>query len=374
MQYTGIYAILRKMQRKKVIALMYHGITQQEQAVANFDGKQVYVERFKEQLQYLQKHYNIITLNDFFAWKQGRMLCPKNAVLLTFDDGYLNNYTQLLPLLKKYHVPATIFLPTKYIATKESNKKKKVAWYDVVTYCIATTAKKELAIRGVAYPLTNDKQKISTIAILKEMVTNVKEAQGHSEHEREKLLNEIMNESKVVLSDCNDENVLFLSWEQCREMQQAGVAFGSHSVTHQDMSDLPEKKLREEMRVSKKILQEELGQERPERQKRYERQEGEKIQECVSFAYPFGDYNALVGSEVKAAGYKLGFTVEYGKNTLTTNPYRLKRIAVNNRYELPIFALTLFVNFPKLHHSLISLYSKLLSSKLHKKATFISLL
>ncbi len=71
-------------------------------------------ELFEEHLKILKnKKMNTITMSEYM-----RKETPKNSVLLTFDDGYYDNYKEVFPLLKKYNMKATIFLNTLYIGEK----------------------------------------------------------------------------------------------------------------------------------------------------------------------------------------------------------------------------------------------------------------
>ncbi|HAR20883.1 MAG TPA: hypothetical protein DCR46_09475 [Cytophagales bacterium] len=91
--------------------LMYHQIDP-----ARSDALTVKLEDFEKQLRYLlRNHYYIISLSDVLSCIQNGTPFPPKSVLLTFDDGYQNNYDYLLPLLKKYQIKATIFLPVRFI-------------------------------------------------------------------------------------------------------------------------------------------------------------------------------------------------------------------------------------------------------------------
>lgn len=327
----GLYAFLRALNRKNVIILMNHGVTARQDNVANFDGKHITLAKFEEQLQYLLKNYSLISLDDFLAWKAEKRKLPKNPVLLTFDDGYANCYTHLFPLLKKYKIPATIFLPTQYINRKEP------AWYDAITYCIAKTKEREITINEKKYLMTTEKQKIAVLVALKEKILNASER-------KERLVEEVAEQTKIDPKYCRDDNFLFCSWEQCLKMcqnEETEITFGSHSVTHQLLTQLSAMEVKKEAEESKKIIEAKLK------------------QECNAFAYPFGPSNDLVRKEIAKAGYKCGFSTTYGRNTKNTSPYEIKRIALNNFYDLPIFALTLFINLPVFHHWLLEKYSNL---------------
>ncbi len=94
--------------------LYYHSI-------ANVPGNTavLHPDRFAEQVEYLvQEGYQALTLNDFFKVLENKMPSPPKPVLLTFDDGYIDNYTTVMPLLKKYNMPATLFLSTGLVETE----------------------------------------------------------------------------------------------------------------------------------------------------------------------------------------------------------------------------------------------------------------
>lgn len=101
---SGLPYLFRTLvQKNKVTILVYHEMTP-EVAEKNF--------------LYLIKNYNIISLQDFFKAHQSKnqQLLPKNALVITFDDGRKSNF-QLLPLIKKHKIPVTIFLNSGIIGT-----------------------------------------------------------------------------------------------------------------------------------------------------------------------------------------------------------------------------------------------------------------
>ena len=326
LKVIGVYTFLRELQKKRVIVLMYHGITRQHNPLSNFDQKHVQHEKFEEQMKYLVQHYNLISLKDFMLWKQGEKKLPPKALLLTFDDGYRNVYTQLFPLFKKYQLPVTIFLPTQYLG------KKGIGWYDIIPYCISKTNKKEMIVCDKKYNLCTEKDKISAILQLK-----IK-ARDHLLLQK-KILDDVIKQTDTNPRKCSDDDFLYLSWKQCQEMQSSGAVFGSHSVTHQVMTMLNEDGIRNEMQKSKEKIEHELG------------------GICVSFAYPFGDNNTVTRRILKQIGYRAGFSTRYGKNVKETEIFQLRRISVSNKYNLSIFILTLFFNFSSFHHGLIKLYA-----------------
>ncbi|MBB6372697.1 polysaccharide deacetylase family protein [Chryseobacterium shigense] len=94
--------------------LMYHKILP-EKEITSRDLLTVSAENLEEHLRYIKNNYNTIFFNDL---KPGCQL--KHKLILTFDDGYLNNLQYLVPLLEKYKLQATIFIPTELIQKCEA--------------------------------------------------------------------------------------------------------------------------------------------------------------------------------------------------------------------------------------------------------------
>lgn len=88
--------------------LMYHYINNEEPHRSRLG---VSPEAFEKQMSFLRRHnYNIITLEELVSLIAGNNKIPWKTVAVTFDDGYLDNYTNAYPILKKYNIPATIFV------------------------------------------------------------------------------------------------------------------------------------------------------------------------------------------------------------------------------------------------------------------------
>jgi xylanase/chitin deacetilase len=94
-----------KYQKKEIICLMYHNVfTEKTEGIIS-------EEEFEKHMEYIK---NIKTYKMEELEKMNYIL-DKDSILVTFDDGYKNNYTKAFPILKKYNIKATIFLNTKYI-------------------------------------------------------------------------------------------------------------------------------------------------------------------------------------------------------------------------------------------------------------------
>lgn len=100
----------------KVNVLMFHHIETAEEAKPRNEGSlAVDPGWFRKDMEYLKtKGYNVIKMNDLISFFNGASL-PKKSVLITFDDAYRDNYTNMWPILKECGYPATIFVPTGHV-------------------------------------------------------------------------------------------------------------------------------------------------------------------------------------------------------------------------------------------------------------------
>jgi len=108
LQY-GSYFFRPRAMRLRV--LMYHSVS-----VGEADFLTIPAIGLERQFVHLERRgYQPISCQQLIDWQDGKGTLPKRPVILTFDDGYLSNATLLYPLLKKHHLIATIFIPTKFI-------------------------------------------------------------------------------------------------------------------------------------------------------------------------------------------------------------------------------------------------------------------
>lgn len=91
--------------KNNIPVLAYHSVIEEPTADTDLS-----IDKFKSQMKFLSNHnYNTLSLDEYYDWKKGEKIKGKKAVL-TFDDGYESFYTNVLPILKKYNLKATVFM------------------------------------------------------------------------------------------------------------------------------------------------------------------------------------------------------------------------------------------------------------------------
>ena len=146
----GVTRLAAWWNRKHVMILCYHGVTERPtRHGSDRAGLHIRADRFEVQLDYLRRHYHVISLADFLKARKSDVPLPDYSVVLTFDDGYRNFLTSALPRLAARDLPVSVFLITGRIASEnrshngwsESDDETFLSWNEV----------KELQQHGVEF-------------------------------------------------------------------------------------------------------------------------------------------------------------------------------------------------------------------------------
>lgn len=279
----------------KYIILMYHKIGLQPYEFT----PSLNVKIFEKQINLLRRLYDVISLEEIFSshlTKKG-----KSKLIITFDDGYRCIYKYAYPILKKYGVPATIFL------TVSSIEENKPIWTDLIGYYFETTPEKRIEIviqdNRMNLSLNNREGRLSALKQIKDLLKDI------SNKEKLIIIEELRN--KLNVNNPGNGTFAMLNWQEINEMSGNNITFGGHTLNHPILSRIPLEEVKKEIIESKRIIE-------------------DKISRSVSaFAYPNGqpeDFNEGVKRILKETGYKVACTTIFGKNDNNTDPYELKRI------------------------------------------------
>lgn len=286
--YGNIRRIITKSQ---IMILIYHrvGPRADEWSLNPLNEK-----IFDYHMKYLSNIFEIVSLNNLSKMISNGQIPEKTAVV-TFDDGYKDNYEFAFPILKKYNVPATIFPATDPI------EQKKLFWWDELNYTLFHTDMESIDINGIGtYQLSSDEEKIragtSIIEKLKKM-DNI---------EKESIIEKIINLSEVNIPEKLNKQ-LILSWNEIKKMNKNGIEFGAHTVTHPILTNVSLDEAKWEIMNSKVCLEENLD------------------TKVASFAYPNGDFNDKISSLVENLGFN---------SSVSVFPMRLIKNSVNELYQL----------------------------------------
>ena len=302
------------MKNKKFKILLYHGVTNQikKKGIENFSGKHISKLTFLKQMKILKKNYNIISIKDLEKFKKQKFI-PKNSVLITFDDGFENNYKVAFPILKKLKIPAVFYISTGLIG------KKKLFWVDQIEDLINRSNKKQINLKlkyKKKYSIKTPNQKIKVITEIKrfcKMVSSLK---------KDRIIEKLKKETNLKPSSNSSQNYKLMNWQQVRAIDSEDLfEIGGHSTDHNILSKLPKKKMKSDIKNSINILEKKLKR----KIKHYSYPEGQ-----------YSDYNKQIKSYLKFLGIKFCPSAVNGIANIDDDNFEFKRIMVGiNKKKFP---------------------------------------
>ena len=314
---TGIIRAGRQLWANFLTVLNYHRIN--DITRPDFDSFKPNVSatpsEFDRQMNYLARWFNVISVHDLAGWLEGRARLPRYAALITFDDGYLDNYIHAFPILKKYNFSAVIFLSTGHIGTDAP------FFWDLAAYCFSYTQRDRVSfadgkVKAWKNSMERDQIQRSWIEALK----------SRSYRERQAIVARLPELLNVSIPQGYFRS-LMMSWDQVRELHTQGMEFGGHTVNHPILTRVPLDTAKAEIEGSKAKIESELG------------------QSITSFAYPNGgtnDFNRDIENITSRAGYKAAFSLLNGPSALREvkrNPFAIRRIFISNNHTFPEFGI-----------------------------------
>jgi peptidoglycan/xylan/chitin deacetylase (PgdA/CDA1 family) len=262
---------------------------------------------FEAEINHLRRRYRLISLDELaIAIRDCRPL-PLNAAVVTFDDGYKDFYINSYPILRKYDVPATVFLTTGPVDTGQ------LFWSDRVRYAIWKTKLDKLELDDLgSYRLNRLESRISAGRVVTEKLKKL------YIRDRDQMIEKLVRSSGVdIPSGLGKE--LILSWEEIKEMSKNGISFGAHTVSHPILTRVPLETAREEILGSKRRIEAELD------------------HEVKAFCYPNGgpdDINEDIENILRSNGFNCAVTLAPAAFVLSKSQlYRLPRIAGPPNYD-----------------------------------------
>ena len=309
--HTGAVNLLRNVsQRRKgdlrqskgkvhpFVVFLYHRVNPDEDRL--FPAVSVKV--FEEQMRYFARNFKVLSLADIICRIQHGDGVEPLTMAITFDDGYRDNYTFAHPILKKYRLPATLFVATGFIGNDL------LMWNDRLAWAVKNTEQKtiicQVGSRELTLSLENQEHKVASLNVLLE------EIKLCPEDEKKEILTNIV---AMLRNKKQEPSRLMLNWLELRTLAGEGWDVGSHTVNHLILTRVESSRAAEELRVSKDVIEREL--QRP-------------VGLC---AFPNGkrsDFSANIKGIAKKFGYQGAATTLRGINGRDLDLFELRRCSI----------------------------------------------
>lgn len=320
--FRDVWNRIRRRMQKKAIILMYHQVCEKK---ADPWHLAVTPENFQYQLNHLKNFFDVVSVDELVQTVKDDKL-TNNLAAITFDDGFVDNYTNAAPLLEWFELPATFYL------TSGAIRNPKMFWWDELQSIVFLTEslparltiriglenfefefKRDRVLRPAlsqdllnwryGAPLKNER--IELYFKLWERIQPLQHLDQYS------VMRALRNWAKV-------ENIPagLNAPMQGFHVKKLGAnklfTLGGHTVNHSMLSAQTELVQSYEIKDCKIDLEEISG------------------KAVNGFAYPYGKYNALTKTLLQKNGYDYGLTTEEGAVTRESDLYQLPRLQIKN--------------------------------------------
>jgi peptidoglycan/xylan/chitin deacetylase (PgdA/CDA1 family) len=311
---------IKKRWQSKTVILMYHRI---DETPCDPWELAVHPKHFEEQLQFLKQHGHVVSMEELTTSLSNKTLKNK-TVALTFDDGYLDNFTQAAPLLDKYRLPATFYITTGGIGTNDQ------FWWDELQDLIllndSLPKQFHLTINdeNIDFDLGDEHQLNQK---LKDQIKswNAEQASIDKRTElyftiwknlrvcepviRKKYLQDIRNWAGKQ----SERSGQMMNWEQVQSLSKNQLfSIGGHTVNHPALGAHPINIQKQEIVHGADTLRKMIS------------------KDIMGFAYPHGNYNHDTISILKEVGFNYAVTTESTSLSDKSKQFELPRFQVKN--------------------------------------------
>lgn len=268
-------------------------------------------EQFAAQMKFIADEFSPVSAEDVLNSVERNAPLPRDAVLVTVDDGYLDYKEYIAPICSRYGIRPILFIPTDYVGGG-------IFWWDRLEQSLLLTKEKEVKTQFGDFPLQSSAQKQYSITKIGNYVRDqsFQQAKNWVEDLCDELAPGLLDDTRVSLD-----------WDELRELARTGTTVASHTHTHPILSHVPLEQVKQELRESQAIISKEIGSTLP------------------IFAFPDGrpyamheDILPILANE----GFRVAFTrIEGRANLLKNNLLQMPRLGVSRNMSISSFHLHL---------------------------------
>jgi len=321
---TGLINLLQRTNPgtgRDLYVLAYHRIEEPGgRSWLNPDNISTTPRDFEAQMRLVADRYHPVAANEVLEAARGGAPLPRDAVLVTVDDGYRDFLDTTFPVCSRYGIHPLLFVPTAYVGAG-------TFWWDKVYQIIFLSGQTEIETPiGRLGPMAEGDR----FRALHQLIRALKQMP----FDRVENWVETTHASAVHLPEEQNHNTL--TWDELRRLSQQGVTVASHTHTHPILTQIPPAEAQQQIRLSQAILQRELGTAVP------------------IFAFPDGKpqaYSSALIEMLYAEGFEILFLLVNGRAVIQPGTHRLTlpRLAVWRNQTLPQFHLRLtpFIDLQK---------------------------
>jgi peptidoglycan/xylan/chitin deacetylase (PgdA/CDA1 family) len=315
--------------RRKTFVLMYHRVLPADADTFSADSICVTPEAFARQMAFLRRHFRVLSITELADHLESGRALPSGSCVVTFDDGWRDNFDHALPILREQQVPAVIFVATDYIGGNDS------FWQERLSRLLFDGARGGDESRALVEKIVErtglaELEEAARRRIIRDAVDRLKKLPPAD-------IASIEAEVRAVVgppASLGDDR--FMDWQQVAGLVRGTrVNVGSHGCSHTPLTKLSSEDAARELDEAGKRVSDAVG------------------VPTASIGYPNGNYDEAVVRLTRAAGYRLGFTTDKGLVGDVRDPFKLPRINIGGSTSntMPDFLCAILQIFNRLRRS-----------------------
>lgn len=256
--------------------------------------------QFRSQIEYFREKFNIVCMDQVLAALNSETSLPEKALLLTFDDGYIDNYTCVFPILNEFNVSGCFFIPAKTFSTH------KLLDVNKIHYILACADENKLVedvkaqmdyYRGQEFDYASTEELYHNYATAnrfdtKDTIFIKRMLQTVLPERLRTIISSYLFEKYVGIAEEQLAYELYMSEDQISMMKRNGMHIGVHGYDHYWLGNLPVEQMKKDIDKALEIM------------------DGFIDKKRWSMNYPYGSYNQDVLDYIKEKGAQVGFITE----------------------------------------------------------------
>ena len=249
--------------RDRTVILTYHRVLEKWEPALDYSqpGMVVTMPTFERQLAFLEQHFEIVPLGALLDGEASGRPRRRPRCVITFDDGWRDNYELAFPILRRQALPATIFLTTDFIGTD------RVFWHTELIHLLmvgdfARFLRDERALAGYPRAVREGVRRCAgrgRVSSAEDTDALVETVKATCDEDRIHDLIGALSQAARLPRPLMPGRRFFLDWDQAREMAASGVEIGSHGCSHRILTRLSTHEANQELVRSKAEIESRVG-------------------------------------------------------------------------------------------------------------------
>ena len=255
---------------------------------------------FRQQIEFMKENFNVVTMEQVMDAIEGKIELPEKALLLTFDDGYLDNYLFAFPILEEFGVQGSFFIPGKTFTTHQLLDVNKIHYILASANIgeLVEDVKKEMDYyRGQEFDFAQTEELFHEYGIAnrfdsKETIFVKRMLQTVLPEKLRNTISSNLFEKYVGVTEEQLAYELYMTEEQIRTMKRHGMFIGVHGYDHYWLGDLPKDQMHQDIAKALEVMDEFID------------------QKHWVMNFPYGNYNKDVLDYITMQGACIGLTTD----------------------------------------------------------------